>query len=277
MSTWFRSMKYHFCFRFCATWANQQYYKTLPYDMRWWFCGSVCIEQCWRRILDKNNIHSFHLCMISESCDEAWPMYHMWPISERFMPQCLSGFVHHDYWSCVIEFSDSSITGLGCCGHWGRVTHICVVKLTIIGSDNGLSPGRRQAVTWTNAAILLIGPLGTNFSEILIGIQTLSFNKMHLKMPSAKWCLFCLGLNVLSCVSPLPWEVMGPVCIRPKLMMITLNSAACCFQGPFSTSPSPANSAPGYSSTVESDSSEVLHIFLTFHLLMTARYCWNSC
>ena len=24
--------------------------------------------------------------------------------------------------------------------HWGRVTHICVVKLTIIASDNGLSP-----------------------------------------------------------------------------------------------------------------------------------------
>ena len=51
--------------------------------------------------------------------------------------------------------------------HWGRVTHICIGKLTIIGSDNGLSPGRRQAIIWTNAAILLIGPLGTNFSEIL--------------------------------------------------------------------------------------------------------------
>ena len=50
--------------------------------------------------------------------------------------------------------------------HWGRVTHICVSKLTIIGSDNGLSPGRRQAIIWTNAGILLIGPLGTNFSEI---------------------------------------------------------------------------------------------------------------
>ena len=63
--------------------------------------------------------------------------------------------------------------------HWGRVTHECVGKLTIIGSDNGLSPGRRQAVIWTNAGILLIGPLGTNFSEILIGIQTFSFKKMH--------------------------------------------------------------------------------------------------
>ena len=76
-------------------------------------------------------------------------------------------------------------------------THICVSKIIIIGSDNGLSPGRRQAIIWTNAAILVIGPLGTNFSEILIEIQTFSFKKMHLKMSAAKWRPFCLGLNEL--------------------------------------------------------------------------------
>ena len=81
--------------------------------------------------------------------------------------------------------------------HWGRATHICVRKITIIGSDNGLSPGRRQVIIWTNARILLIGPLRTNFREILIGIQTFSFRKMHLKISSAKWRPFCLGLNVL--------------------------------------------------------------------------------
>ena len=70
----------------------------------------------------------------------------------------------------------------------------------IIGSDNGLSPVRRQAIIWTNAGILLIGPLGTNFSEILIGIQTFSFKKLHLKTSSAKWRLFCLGLNELTCI-----------------------------------------------------------------------------
>ena len=59
---------------------------------------------------------------------------------------------------------------MGSLTHWGRVTHICVSNLTIIGSDNGLSPDRRQAIIWTNAGILLIGPLGTNFSEILIEI-----------------------------------------------------------------------------------------------------------
>ena len=84
-----------------------------------------------------------------------------------------------------------------CLTHWGRVTHICVGKLTNIGSDNGLSPGRRQVIIWTNAGVLLIGPLGTNFSEILIKIHTFSFKKIHLKMSSGKWRPFCLSLNVL--------------------------------------------------------------------------------
>ena len=82
--------------------------------------------------------------------------------------------------------------------HWGRVTHICVSNLTIIGSDNGSSPCRRQAIIWTNAGILLIGPLGTNYSEIFIEIHTFSFKKMHLKMSSGKWLPFCLGLNMLT-------------------------------------------------------------------------------
>ena len=82
--------------------------------------------------------------------------------------------------------------------HWGRAPHICVGKLAIIGSDNGLSPGRRQAIIWTNTGILLIGPLGTNCSEIIIEIYIFSFKKMHLKMSSGKWRPFCLGLIVLS-------------------------------------------------------------------------------
>ena len=87
--------------------------------------------------------------------------------------------------------------------HWGRVTHICVSNLTIIGSDNGLSPDRRQAIIWTNAGTLLIGYLGTNFSEILIEIPTFSFKKVRLKVSSAKRRSFCLGLNVLNSVSVL--------------------------------------------------------------------------
>ena len=104
--------------------------------------------------------------------------------------------------------NDFHITGL-LLTHWGRVTHICVSKLTIIGSDNGLSPDRRQTIIWTNAGLLLIAPLGTNFSAILIGILAFSFKKMRLKVSSAKRRPFCLGLNVLR-ESPVT-SVQGPL------------------------------------------------------------------
>ena len=70
--------------------------------------------------------------------------------------------------------------------HWGRVTHICDSKLTIIGSDKGLASGRRQAIIRSNAGMLLNGHIGTNFSEIVIEIPTFAFKKTYFKMPSAK-------------------------------------------------------------------------------------------
>ena len=81
--------------------------------------------------------------------------------------------------------------------HWDSVTYICVNDLTSIGSDNGLSPGRRQAIIRTNAGILLIRPVGTNFGEFLVEILIFSFKKMRLKVSSAKRRPFCLGLNEL--------------------------------------------------------------------------------
>ena len=75
--------------------------------------------------------------------------------------------------------------------------HKWVGILTIIGSDNGLPPGRHQAIILTKAGISLIGHLGSNTMEILIGIQTFSFMKMHFKMTSVQWCPICLGFNVL--------------------------------------------------------------------------------
>ena len=65
-----------------------------------------------------------------------------------------------------------------CLTRWCRVTHICVNKLTIICSDNSLSPRRRQAIIWTNAGILLIRPLRTKLSEILIDIHTFHSRKL---------------------------------------------------------------------------------------------------
>ena len=111
--------------------------------------------------------------------------------------------------------------------HWGQVTHICVSNLTIIGSDNGLSPARPHAITWTNVGTLLIGPLGTNFSEIFIAIHTFSFKKIHLKMLSKKWRPFCLSLNVLnhywanSFQEPSYFTGWGQACHRTKSVKYT--------------------------------------------------------
>ena len=81
--------------------------------------------------------------------------------------------------------------------HWDSVAHICVSKLTVTVPNKGMSPNRHQAIIWANAGIMVIGPVGTNFSEIGIGIQTFSMTKMHLKMSSAKWRPFFLGFNML--------------------------------------------------------------------------------
>ena len=76
------------------------------------------------------------------------------------------------------------------------MTHICVSDLT---------PSLVQIMACrlvgdiirTNAGILLIRPLGTNFSAISTEILSFSFKKKRLKVSSAKWRLFRLGLNVL--------------------------------------------------------------------------------
>ena len=91
---------------------------------------------------------------------------------------------------------------------WGRVTHICVSKLTIIASDNGLSSG-----------LLVIGPLGTNFNEISIEIDTFLFKKMHLKMSSGKWRPFCRGFNVLNPLKD-PCEKCACICICVALYLL---------------------------------------------------------
>ena len=82
--------------------------------------------------------------------------------------------------------------------------HICICKLTIIGSEKGLSPGWCQAIIWTNDGIMLIWPLGRNFSEICTEILTFSFKKTCLKMTSAKWRPFCPGDDELI----LRWQVV---------------------------------------------------------------------
>ena len=58
--------------------------------------------------------------------------------------------------------------------------HICMCQKAIIGSDNGLSPDRRQAIIWTSAGLLLIGLLETNFCEIWIKLPQFSLKKLFI-------------------------------------------------------------------------------------------------
>ena len=115
-------------------------------------------------------------------------------------------YTHRAFFRFVTVWFYKYLCGLT---HGGRVTHIYVSKLTIIGPDNGLSPGRRQAIIWTNAGILLIRTLGTNFSGIQGQIYSFSFKKMHLKMSSAIGRPFILGLNELIhwhwAIIQIPW------------------------------------------------------------------------
>ena len=105
----------------------------------------------------------------------------VWKMAAIFSALYMLTYIVQDYFGpmAVSRLFQGQLT------HWSRVTHICVGNLPIIGSDNGLSPGRRQVIIWTNVGIWLIGPLGTNFSEILAEIITFLFNKMNLKKSSA--------------------------------------------------------------------------------------------
>ena len=138
--------------------------------------------------------------------DKSWYMHNFKDACHR---QCQDYvYIKWEYWSTmycgtlhkivlIIIYACNGILGIGS-GHWDQVTHICIGKLTIIGSDNGLSPGRHLAIIWTKAGILSTGPSGTNFSEILIEIQKFSLKKIRLKMSSAKCCPFSFGLNALT-------------------------------------------------------------------------------
>ena len=116
-------------------------------------------------------------CLMAPShyLNQYWPLIsevqrstYFW---EQFNSQCPSYYSLNHTLKIIILKLLSHLPDANELTHWGRVTHICVSKLTSIGSDNGLSPGRRQAIIWTNARIFSIGPLGTNFSENLIEIH----------------------------------------------------------------------------------------------------------
>ena len=95
--------------------------------------------------------------------------------------------------------------------HWSRVPHICVSKLIIIGSDNGLSPGRHQAIIWSNADyyyLTLRYTLQWNFNQNwYIFIQENAFENIVWKMSailSQPQCVTCMvtapNRNIWVCI-----------------------------------------------------------------------------
>ena len=107
----------------------------------WYFCGYVGSFNCpvwiygciFSQPLMSSNYAAYHDMMLS---DKLYP-YKLPKVDNKYVFRQLT--------------------------HWGREVHIYVSKLTIIGSDNGWSLGRHQAIIWTNAEILLIRILGTEF------------------------------------------------------------------------------------------------------------------
>ena len=88
-------------------------------------------------------------CRVKMFCN-ARPVYSWW------MWNINTGLLGHPRmaWSYLwIFYALHQVTVLT---HWGWVTHICISKLTIISSDNGLWPDLRQTIIWTNDAMLLI-------------------------------------------------------------------------------------------------------------------------
>ena len=113
---------------------------------------------------------------------------HKWPVTRKMFPfdDVIMGWVNH---TMLLSASEATLI------HWGRVRHICASKITIIGSSNGLSHGRCQAIFRTIDGILLVDNFGTKFCEILIGIYIFSFRKIYDKL-RLKRQPFCPGRNV---------------------------------------------------------------------------------
>ena len=132
---------------------------------------------------------SYHIFVNAAYNQPYWTSYHF--IQHRRLLKLLRLFDSFSIIKMSIFFS-YFIT------HWCWVTQICISKLIIIVFVNGLSPSWCQAFIWTNATILLIWSLGTNFSEILSEIRTFSFKKIHFNISSVKWQQLCFSLTVFS-------------------------------------------------------------------------------
>ena len=131
-------------------------------------CVSCCLwvnslwpsDAIWRQRSWSTLVQVMACCLTAPShyLNQCWLMICevLWHLPDSNFTENTGDIYHWDefeiYWlETVVKSPQGPANELT---HWGRVTHICVGNLTIIGSDNGLSPGRRQAIIWTSAGIL---------------------------------------------------------------------------------------------------------------------------
>ena len=127
----------------------------------------ILMPFCIREHLCSELFPSFNHLLYLESSVSLPPPYNIHEYIHIYFAHLISAVNLLFVQQILTEHTENNNTLQNSITHWGRVTHICVSRLTMTGSDNGLSPGRRQAIIRTNAGILLIGSLGTNFSEFM--------------------------------------------------------------------------------------------------------------
>ena len=120
----------------------------VPYEIQF---PIICMSVVWDWALHYSNCHS-------NNPQTLW-IHHTICCDESIVSQC-----YRVKGSSLNSFPPSS-------------AYMLSMNRVSIGSDYDLSPFRRQAITWTNAGILLIGPIGTVFNEILTEIYTFSLKK----------------------------------------------------------------------------------------------------
>ena len=159
----------------------------------WWRHGMAILSRL--RALCEKSAHRWISLTRDQSCGN---LTFLLALTSYYINGSVTGDLrrhdaHETSLQCVMWFCESS--------HWGRVTHLCGSKIIIIGSKTCLSSGRRRAIIWTNAGILLIRSLGIHFSEIqsksIIFIQDNAFENAVCQMAFVYSQPQCVKMEVM--------------------------------------------------------------------------------
>ena len=146
-------------------------------------------------------------------------------LGTKSLPRRDQNYCNLDPWqltSVKIEFKCTNVL----LTHWSRVTHLCVSKLSILGSDNGLSPRRRQDFLnqyWDIVNLTLGNKLQWNLNRNLIYFHSRKCiwkcrleNGDHLSPPQ------CVTGTISKCRLQNDGNLFEPLCVNRRLGIETL-------------------------------------------------------